>query len=239
MGDDGNVYDRTSANSIALKEISDLQMFVELSWEALGLPKLSSLIHEKFSKYVPKKERGPAEDEYRERMNRLEEFAAAQAKGGFPYLHALAVIRLWTILEVFIQDVIVWTLSNISEAKELPVIKKLKGPLIEFASATQQKQSEYITNLLYDDLSVRLKRGVGRFEDVLNTIELGGPIDEKVKKLIYELSEIRNLMAHKNGVVDERILNNCPWLEATPGEHIKLSRQKYSYYVLAVGWYVN
>jgi abortive infection bacteriophage resistance protein len=86
---------------------------------------------------------------------------------------------------------------------------------------------------------VRLKRGIGRFEDVLNSIELGGPVNEKIKKLIIELYEIRNIVAHKNAVVDERFVNNCPWMETTVGEPINLSREQFSYYFLAVSWYVN
>jgi hypothetical protein len=230
--------DRPTANSVALKEITDLQLFVELCWEGLGYPSLASLIHEKFSRFIRKAEDKPTPERL-DRLKILEEFAAEQSKNGFPYLHALAVVRLCTIIEVFIQDIIVWTLSNIPEVKDFPILKKLKGPLIEFASAPHQKQSEYITNLLYDDLSVRLKRGIGRFEDVLNSIELGGPVNEKIKKLIIELYEIRNIVAHKNAVVDERFVNNCPWMETTVGEPINLSREQFSYYFLAVSWYVN
>jgi hypothetical protein len=225
------------AMGIALKEIKDLQVFIDLCMEGLEYPKLAALIHDKFGDLL-KPERTPTDNERMERLKLLEDFASEQAKRGFPYLHCLALVRLWTILEVYIQDIIVWTLSNISEVRELSSIRKIKGPLIEFSSASLQRQSEFIVNVLYDDLSARLKRGVGRFEDVLNVINLGGSIEDNVRKYILEIAEIRNIIVHNNGFVDDKFINNCPWLSYNVGDPILISNAQYLRYFFAVSWYI-
>jgi uncharacterized protein YutE (UPF0331/DUF86 family) len=48
--------------------------------------------------------------------------------------------------------------------------------------------------------------GCGRFESLLDTIGLGGSVEETVKRLFLELSQVRNIVVHKAGKADKRIV---------------------------------
>lgn len=236
--EDTLLIEPSGANFIAAKEITDLQRFVELCTEALGYPQLSLLIDELGGPHVKDESYHATRIERRDRLKKLEEYTTFQSQNGFPHLYGLATVRLWTILEVFVQDLLVWIISNVPEVRDFPIINKLKGPLLEFASASQQKQSEYILDLLYNELSASLRRGVGKFEHVLNAIELGGSIDERVKKNIFELSEIRNIVAHRNGIADERFVTNCPWQNVNAGEPIPIYPPQFTNYCMSASWYI-
>lgn len=181
----------------------------------------------------------PAEREKAElRAKEVQSFALSQRDCGYSYLYTLATVRLWGSLEACIDDLVACSLLTVEECSDRELLSRLKGPLLEFRSASREEQAEFLAELLRNAVEATLKVGVGRFEAVLKPCGLGGGIDERVRRVLLEVSQARNLVVHKSGRVDKRLLENCPWLKRTAGDFLHISANDFNIYVFAAHWYL-
>jgi hypothetical protein len=79
---------------------------------------------------------------------------------------------------------------------------------------------------------------VGRFEEPLKVLGLGGFIDDTVRDAIFRLSQVRNVLVHRAGVADRRFIEQAVFATAKIGHEIPLTRKELSLYVLAIFLYV-
>jgi hypothetical protein len=90
---------------------------------------------------------------------------------------------------------------------------------------------------LQEKTRAALKPGVGRIEPLLDAVSLGGAVPDSVRRVVLELSQVRNLVVHKNGVVDRRFVDQCPWVRADVGGLLVIHADDLHRYGLAVDWY--
>jgi len=95
----------------------------------------------------------------------------------------------------------------------VPAVQKLKVKLGDYILLSKAEQAHYLVELLEQDLASSLKQGVSRFENLLNPFSLGGPLPDGCAKTLFELQQVRNVVAHRNGIVDRRLKSECPWLK--------------------------
>ncbi len=169
---------------------------------------------------------------------RIAEFVNLEYPGA-PYLVGIAVIRLWSILEVAVDELALHLLTTLPQVRQQEAVKKLKGPLIDFVTLSPEDQAQQLLTQLKDDLRANLKAGISRFEDVFNALQVGGPVDENVKNTLFELSEVRNVLTHRTGTVDARLVKNCPKLKVAIGDKLNLTNKHYYAYIAATLWYIN
>lgn len=172
------------------------------------------------------------------RAREIETFALDQRCRGFPYLYSLALVRLWGILEACVDDLVSRALSDLDKCKDPALLFRLKGPLLEFRSASTDEQSEFLADLLKNAVDGPLKLGIGRFESVLEPCGLGGGTDDLLRRALLELSQVRNLVVHKSGRVDKRILEHCPWIRRSVGSSLHPSEKDFALYRAAAYWYL-
>ena len=168
----------------------------------------------------------------------IQSFALDQRASGFSYLYTLAAVRLWGIIEACVDDLVAGALTTIEECKDRDLLFRLKGPLLEFRSASADEQAEFLAELLKSAVDATLKLGAGRFEALLDPCGLGGGLDDQVRRVLLELSQVRNLVVHKSGRVDRRLLEQCPWLRHTLGEALHTSATDFGIYSSGVYWYL-
>lgn len=169
----------------------------------------------------------------------IESFALKQAENGFPYLFNLGVVRLWSIIEAVVDEIVIDFMLRPNECKDKDLIYRLKGPLLEFSNGSMEQKAVFLAETLKDTVKARLKLGIGRFEPILEPIGLGGPVDPNLKEILFELSQIRNAIVHKSGIADKRIVEGCPWLNLKPGMMIKIKGQNFYSYLMAAYCYVG
>lgn len=169
---------------------------------------------------------------------KISEFAESQRKNGLPYLYSLCAVRLWALTEAMVDELVVHSLLTPSECFDQSILAKLKGPLIEFRSASPDEQAEFLAETLKQLVDAPLKLGAGKFEALLAPVGLGGEIQDGVRRTLYELSQIRNIIVHKSGKADRRIVEACPWLNFKKGDTVHVTFEMFECYRLAVYWYI-
>jgi hypothetical protein len=177
--------------------------------------------------------------EHVDKAKKLENFARSQATSGFPYLFSLAIIRCWSIIEVAVDDLVLALLARPDHIPPDGILSEIKGPLLPFLNASLDERAELMAIALKQKLATALKPGAARFEELLGPFGLAGTIDDSVKRLLFELSAVRNVLVHKNGVADKRFVEACPWINCKQGVKISPSYSHFHMYLFASGWYVN
>lgn len=175
--------------------------------------------------------------EAKRRSQELESFAQRERSSGHSYLYGIAVVRIWTMLEALADDV---TLMRIREGKystDASGIGDLKLPLRDVLGVSHERQAEAVLAEIKQANRARVQQGVGRFETVLSSVSLAGSVDESVRKALFECCQIRNLVVHRNGVVDAKFVRSCPWLSLAVGEPLSLGRMHFQVYYHAASWY--
>ena len=167
----------------------------------------------------------------------LEEFAKRQVDLKHPYLYNLALIRTWSILETFVDEVAMSRLRG-STLDAFPQLHALKMSISEFINVDGAERLEIILTRFKETQASTLKKGNGRFKIVLDAVAVNGAVDEWVSKMFLEMSEIRNSLVHRGGVVDKRLLESCPWLREVRGGEVGVKEGQFNKYWYTAIWYV-
>jgi hypothetical protein len=173
-----------------------------------------------------------------EERKRYEQEIADMAKrelaDGFPLLYSQAVIALWHTLENHMRRIVVAWLTNDPNALQVDEVKRLKIKLGDYFALDDIERMYFIADQLDQDVSAPLKLGVGRFEALLAPFGLSGQVDDIVRKAVFELQQVRNVLVHRGGQIDRHFLEKCPWSERASGELIQVTHQMYKRFELAV-----
>jgi hypothetical protein len=231
--------DEPKPGAIALAALSDLRTFAHLSWQGLSLAanlrRLESYTAE-YEDRLPPDLRGRRSTE--KSLTALERFAGPQQAHGFPYLYRLCAIHLTAIVEPYVSDVLSAYLTSDAAKPFLPQLRKIKGPLAEVLHATTDDRARLLWGRLMDDTAPELKRGVGRFEAPASRVGLGGTVSESIRRACAELYECRNVLVHRNGDIDQALVEACPWLNVTLGQQLQITEPLFDRWHSAVTWYV-
>jgi hypothetical protein len=157
---------------------------------------------------------------------------------GFPVLHGLAVVALWSWLEHFVKRFLALWLLNRRDALDVIPVRKLRIKLGEYLQLRKGEQGSYLVELLEQELATPLKRGANRFENLLEPFGLNGSLPESCSKALFELQQVRNTIAHTNGRADRRLKSECPWLRIRLGQPVHVSHEMLDCYSNASSEYL-
>lgn len=221
-------------------ETTDLRHFLEFAWfgverathhadfeESFLFPRLRAYV--KGNDPEPFKALLPSDD--------VRSFVTMQNAEGFPFLHQLSVARLWSILETVVDDAVAHVLRRSPPAGLPATVRSIRAPIFEYLAADEESQTTFLLDCVKQDVRSSLKVGVGRFESLLSAVGYGGEVDDLVRRALLELSEVRNVVVHRAGKADDRIVGRCPWMKLSKGSRLQLTRRDFSRYVAASDWY--
>lgn len=183
----------------------------------------------------------PTEGEYRrakESAETIQAYAQEQAVAGVPYLFGLAATKLWSILETLVYDLVLEELQHPERWMATKPFSNYKVSLADFMTMTREEQIEALAREYKHMQGADRQIGVGRLESMLNPISLGGGVDDEVKRALLELSQVRNVIVHRLGIVDARLVTNCPWLGLRVGQALMLKNDDYWIYAGATLYYI-
>jgi hypothetical protein len=223
--------------SSATSAHTELRLFVEVAVQGLGWASQATEIHQMMTDGAAFGADQSVVEEHKQRAEAAETFAKAQSPLGFPYLWHLASVRLWTLLEVLVEDVVAAFLETPDRLPSDSIVRNLQAPVLAFQALDANEKAETLLSLLKEKTRSALKPGVGRLEALLESVGIGGSVPDFVRRVIFELSQVRNLIVHRNAVVDRRFYASCPWIQCEVGRLFPITRDDLYLYGLAVDWY--
>ena len=164
--------------------------------------------------------------------------AQSEVDNDFPILHEQATVALWGSLEALVRTFSAGWLANQPGAWQVEAVKKLRIRLGDYEALEPFDRCLWVIDLVDQEASGPLKAGVGRFESLLMPFKLDGTVDDKCRKTLFEMSQIRHLIVHRRGRADRKLIGACPWLTLKQGERIKITHKMWNDYNVAVTEYV-
>jgi hypothetical protein len=160
--------------------------------------------------------------------------ASRQIAADFPQLRHWITVALWSHLESAITACIdAWFVHKIPLTDEM--FGKIKVSVSAWESKNVEEKSRWLLTELTRNVSSDLKPGVGRFESILHVIGLEGSVRDDLRKSVFELSEVRNLLVHRGGVIDERFADRCFSFKSMVGQRINITETMLdSYFASAI-----
>jgi len=185
-------------------------------------------------------DREPTDEEARELADaaKLKDLAQAEVDSGFPILHEQSTVFLWGALEALLQNFCAAWLENRDGAWHGEQVRRLRVRLGEYQALPADERSLWVISLLDQEIGGPLRAGINRFEGLLAVFGLDGAVAEECRKTLFELAHVRNVIVHRRGYVDRRLIAACPWLGLAAGEKIRVSHKMWSGYAHAVAEYV-
>ena len=170
-----------------------------------------------------------------ERAQKEAELAIMEADRDFPVLHGLAVVALWSWMEHFVKGFVALWLLHRRDALDVPAVQKLRVRLGEYLQLQKTEQAQFLVELLEQELASSPKRGSTRFESLLQPFGLSFQLPDGCGETLFELQQIRNAIAHRNGRADRRLRSDCPWLKLKINQPVLVSRKMLDAYSGAAG----
>lgn len=164
--------------------------------------------------------------------------ASNEVEKDFPVLHGFAVVALWSWMEHFVKGFVALWLAHRREALDVPAVQKLRVRLGEYLQLQKAEQAHFLVELLEQELASSLKRGATRFESLLQPFGLSFQLPDGCGETLFELQQIRNAIAHRNGRADRRLRSDCPWLKLKVNQPVLVSRKMLNTYSEAAGEYL-
>jgi hypothetical protein len=174
-----------------------------------------------------------------EEDKKLANFADGELKNGFPFLHAFATVAAWGTLEVTIEDLLVGILLNEPETLGMEELAKIRIPLAKFEELDKEERMRFILRELARAKTTAAGQGVTAFENLLQMFGLSGDVDDGVRKLLWEMNHVRNIIVHRDSYADLRLVQSCPWLNVKTGDRVLVDHERYGRYSDAICGYVG
>lgn len=214
---------------------------LQLSVRAIeGLPHEIALLEAVHNLQSAEAEYAGEEQPSREDIDRTKElakFAEEERVNGFPLLHAHALTDLWSILEATVEDLLVANLVNEPEILAHEAFSKISIPLSEFRTLDEEERMRLVLSEFSRNRGAERRKGVERFEILLEPFGLAGPVEKELKKTIWEIQNVRNVLVHRAGIADRKFVQACPWLNLSVGDRVTVTRETFDRYYRALSEY--
>jgi hypothetical protein len=179
----------------------------------------------------------PDEIKEHEEMKKRAEYARREAEQGFPVLNEQATVNLWSALETLVKDLVACWIENVPTARQSEAVRKVRIRLADYEAMSAEERSFYLIDELERDLGAPLRQGVNRFEVLLTLFGLSGELEDDLRRELFELSHVRNVIVHRRGIADRKLVDACPWLALKTGDRVTVTSDAHHRYFDAVHAY--
>lgn len=176
-------------------------------------------------------------EEVVKKVQELEDLAAKEVASDLPLLHSAASVLIWGALEAAFRDFVVRWLLTYPSARLVPEFNNVRVRITEYESFSGEDKMRYLVGILERELAAALKPGAGRFECLLKPFGIHPNVTSEQRRDLSELAAVRNVIVHRAGVADARLLELCPWLPLKIGEPVVVGRETFLRYIDATSSY--
>jgi hypothetical protein len=157
---------------------------------------------------VTDRPKSDAENELRiTNAERYSALAKDEIESGFSHVSEQAIVMLWGALEVLVYDYVVWwlQLKPALLTDERFSRHSIKIQIGHFLQLTPKAQLEHLIKELARNGNE--KTIIDRLESCFSRIDQGAEIKEPTKRTLIEMYAVRNVIVHRNGIIDARCAN--------------------------------
>jgi hypothetical protein len=155
------------------------------------------------------------------------EFTNREIERGYPLLHAFTVVGYWSALESGVEDMLVGVMCNEPSVLEATSFAKIRVPLSKYEQLDKEERMRFLLSELQRNEASGSTQGVNTFENVLDIFGLNGEVDAPTKEGLWKLNNLRNTIVHRNSRADRRLVENCPSLNISIGDHVTVDHNTY------------
>ena len=164
--------------------------------------------------------------------------AKNEIKNEFPLLFSQATISLWAALEGLIRTLIASLLRDEKSLWECEEFSKVKVKITDYEMLQGIDRYLYVVDTLEEATGTRRRSGIERFEHLFRVLGMSSPVPSDVATCLLELYSFRNVIIHRHGLVDRRLLKDCPWLKLSEGEELHVTHAQYHQHMVALNLYM-
>ena len=192
----------------------------------VGLPKVVEAF-ESLDKVLSDEEKinwlTPDERITREKAQKQADLAREEVESGFRWLNSNAFVVAWAYLETWMDDLLIGLVDASPGWIDEEQWDRVKVRASDYLKTPPDELTQWLIAEAEKYLSQQNLRGIGYFEERLRLVGLAGPVPKDVRDGIFVFQQIRNLVAHRAGTVDQHFAKACPMLSVTVGEPLQLS----------------
>lgn len=160
-------------------------------------------------------------------------------KSGYSFLLTQASINTYSYLEAAIKTLVTGYFAAAGEQlAAISALANIQVPLVTFRSLSEEEQLEVLYQHYELGVGASLRQGVRRFESLLEPLGFSGLRSEAVDDCIWELAQVRSLLLFRNGVVDKKFAEACPWFSSQLGRKLVVTPEMFDNYNTAVMEYI-
>jgi hypothetical protein len=150
-------------------------------------------------------------------------FAAEEMSTGFKTICGHSAIAIWAGIETAIEQMLVNHIQKLPDIKELMalVAPALKLEKVQTTTEADARRSVRKWEAALDDPDA-LVRAI----KMLGAVGLEIELPEKDHRLLVEISEVRNVLLHRGGVIDRGFIAKCPWLGVKTGDELVIDEAR-------------
>jgi hypothetical protein len=165
--------------------------------------------------------------------------AEKECEDGFPLLHAHTLVGMWGAFEASIEDMLVGILMNEPDLLNSGSLAKIRVPYAEFEALEKEERIRRLIDELQRSQGFGRKQGTDGFEMLLEQVKLIGSIPPEIKKTIWQLHHVRNVIVHRASLADGRLVRSCPWMNLKVGDRVTVSHAALIEYGNALAEYTH
>lgn len=173
-----------------------------------------------------------------EKAQEIAKLAESENERGYPLLHAHTLVGLWAAFEAAIEDLLVGFLVNDPTILQNDEFSRVKIRLGEFELLEKEERMLFVLSEFERNHGVGRKHGADRFETLFEPFGLSGVLESQIKRDIREMHHMRNVLVHRGGKADRRIVEGCQWLGLSLGQEIKVTPEAMNRYGASLMKYV-
>jgi hypothetical protein len=127
---------------------------------------------------------------------------------------------------------------NEPELLQKEAFAKVKIPLADFEVLEKEERMRLLVEEIDRSQNLGRKHGVERFEGLLERFDLSGSVNAEIKRDVWEMNHVRNVLVHRRSLADRRLVQACPWMGLKVGSKVVITHKALYRYAHALYLYV-
>jgi hypothetical protein len=155
-------------------------------------------------------------------------FAAEEIKNEFNTVLSHHAVAIWAAVESTIEQLLINHIRKAPDSKEriLASHPAIKG---ERLKTTTERDARSTIRIWESSLTERST--IERAILMLNAFGVALQLDSNTKRQLTEMAEMRNVILHRRGRADQRLLEKCSWLRVKVGQEVRINPERLGGYI--------